>query len=109
MPEFNYPHLPDPDDPPEFSAPPPPATTDESDRRLYVQNAEGWQARVKRGWEKQYCYSKAPGEDYFHLILNGEVFLEHHDEKLCLTCAIRRGILTTDRLFWQHRPPKSKR
>lgn len=94
MPVINQPHPPDPD---------------EEDRRLYVQNAEGWQAHVKQGWEKQYCYSKAPGEEYFHLIVNGEVFLQHADEKLCLSCALRRGILTTDRLYWQHRQRPSAR
>ena len=103
MPEFNHPHLPDPDHP---SEPPRPATAADSDRRLYVPTAEGSQARIKQGWEKQYCYSKFPGEDYFHLILNGEIYLEHAGEKLCLTCALHRGVITTQRLFWQNKSRK---
>ena len=110
MPEFNYPHLPDPDEPDEPPAPmesPRPEPADESDRRLYVHNSEGWTSHIKQGWEKQYCYSKFPGEDHFHLIINGEIFLEHGSEKLCLTCAFRRGIITTERLFWQKKPRKA--
>lgn len=72
------------------------------DARLYVPRHEGWQAKVKRGWEQEFCYAKNPGEDYFHLLLSGEVFLQRGDEKLCLNCALRRGLLTTDRLYWQH-------
>ena len=106
VPEFNYPHLPDPDEPPDSVEPPQPATDDNSDRRLYVPTPEGCQARIKQGWEKQYCYSKFPGEDYFHLILNGEIYLEHAGEKLCLTCAFRRGVITTQRLFWQNKSRK---
>jgi hypothetical protein len=74
------------------------------DHRLYVPEAESWSARVKVGWEKEYCYAKTPGQDYLHLLLNGEVYLQNKDEKLCLSCAVRRGILTEDRLYWQHRP-----
>lgn len=74
------------------------------DCRLYVPHPEGWKAQIKVGWEKHYCYAKNPGEDYFHLILNGEIFLSNGDEKLCLRCAARQGIITTDRLYWQHQP-----
>jgi ribosomal protein L40E len=80
------------------------------DLRLYVPQPEGWEAKIKLDWEKTYCYAKNPVEDHFHLILGGEIFLQRADEKLCLRCAARRGIITTDRLYWQHqsrrpRPP----
>lgn len=104
MPEFNDPQLPDPDEPAVPPDRPAPAFDATRDCRLYVPNPEGWQARVKQGWEKLYCYSKFAGEDHFHLILNGELFLESAEEKLCLTCALRRGLLTLDRLYWQHTP-----
>lgn len=107
MPEFNYPYRPDPDEPTGSTDPPPQQPAESSDSRLYVHSSEGWQARIKQGWEKQYCYSRFPGEEHFHLILNGEIFLEHSDEKLCLTCAMRRGVITTDRLFWQQKPRKA--
>ena len=74
------------------------------DCRMYLPHGDGWEAQIKVGWEKFYCYSKAPGEDYFHLILNGEIYLKNGDEKLCLMCAMRQGILTTDRLYWQRQP-----
>lgn len=76
-----------------------------ADRRLYVPCPEGWQAHIKTGWEKLYCYQKDPGEDYYHLILSGEIYLQCGDETICLTCALRRGIATPDRLYWQHRVP----
>ncbi len=51
--------------------------------------------------DKDYCYSKNPGEDYFHLLLCGEVYLENGEERLCLNCAVRRSVATDDRLYWQ--------
>ena len=70
------------------------------ERRLYVP-LEGWQARVKTDWEKEYCHLKAPGEDYFHLLMNGEIFLYWGNQRICLNCALRNDIATSDRLFWQ--------
>jgi hypothetical protein len=82
----------------------PPQTDPPRDFRAYVPDAEAWMARIKVGWDKEYCYAKLPGQDYLHLLLNGEIYLQSKEEKLCLTCAMRRGILTEDRLYWQHRP-----
>ena len=79
------------------------------DQRLYLARSENWQAHLKVGWEKLYCYAKFPGEDYFHLLMNGEIYLKHGDEKYCLACACRMGILTTDRLHWQHRPANEQK
>ena len=70
-----------------------------ADIRLYIPEPNVWTARVKLGWEKEYCYAKTPGQDYLHLLLNGEVFIESREERLCLTCALRRGVITTDRLL----------
>ena len=70
------------------------------DRRLYLPAAEGWQVRVKSG-PREYCYYQSPGEDWFHTLVDGELFLQNGEEKICLNCALRRGVLTTDRLFWQ--------
>lgn len=82
-----------------------PATpTDSSpDARVYVCHPEGWTATVKQTSERLYCYQKNPGEDYFHLIIAGEIYLEFGDEKYCLQCALRRGDATQERLYWQHR------
>jgi hypothetical protein len=61
------------------------------DARVYVPRNDGWQAKVKHGWEKLFCYLKHPGDDAFHMILNGEVYLQRGDEKYCLDCALRHG------------------
>lgn len=79
-----------------------------ADARLYVTDPADWTAHVKNDSSKAYCYQKNPGEDYFHLILSGEIYLQCGDEKLCLQCALRRGVVTTDRLFWQNRVRRVK-
>lgn len=81
---------------------------DVPDVRLYVTDPEDWQVHLKQDSEKVYCYQKNPGQNYFHLILKGEIYLTNNDEKLCLRCALRRGVLTQDRLFWQHRVARRK-
>ncbi len=78
------------------------------DTRLYVPDHEDWDVHIKRDSERYFCYSKHPGEDWFHLILNGEIYVSHQHEKYCLRCALRMGSLTEDRLFWQHRVPKKR-
>ena len=82
--------------------------TDE-DIRVYVPDPQGWEAHVKQTWEKEYCYFKAPGEDHFHLLIAGEIYLVHAGEKYCLRCALRRGLVTRDRLYWQHVPQKRQK
>lgn len=71
------------------------------DHRLYVPKQAGWEAAIKQTWEQEYCYSKNPGEDWFHLLANGELYIHRGTEKFCLTCALRLKVLTRDRLFWQ--------
>lgn len=80
---------------------PPTPADDTPDVRLYVVEPD-WQAHVKPTSERMYCYLKNPHEDFFHLILAGEIYLEFNDEKLCLRCAFRRGVVTQDRLHWQN-------
>ncbi len=70
------------------------------DRRLYFPDSEGWECRVKSG-PREYCSHRNPGEEWFHLLLDGELFLQFGEEKVCLNCAYRSGLLTDDRLFWQ--------
>ena len=78
------------------------------DTRLYVADHEDWDVHIKRDSERLFCYSKHPGEDWFHLLLNGEIYVSRQHEKYCLRCAQRMGFLTEDRLFWQHRVPKKR-
>lgn len=76
------------------------------DVRLYVCDPNSMQARVMHDSAYTFCYSKHPGEDYFHRILHGEIYVVSGTEMYCLTCALRNGLITSDRLHWQnaHRP-----
>ena len=71
------------------------------DLRLYLPQPERWSAHIKQNWEKEYCFQKNPGEEFFHLLMHGEIYLEHDEERYCPRCAMRRGILTQARLNWQ--------
>ena len=76
------------------------------DRRLYVPHSQGWQAGIQAG-ARVYCSIRQPGEDWFHLLVDGEIYLHLGSDKLCLNCALRQGYITADRLYWQtgHRQP----
>jgi hypothetical protein len=74
---------------------------DVPDIRLYVALPDGWSAHVKQSWDKEYCFHKKPGEDFFHLLMHGEIYVQKDDERLCLQCAFRDGVVTHDRLNWQ--------
>lgn len=87
----------------------PPDSPADSDVRLYFKHHDEWQVLVKRNWEKQYCYAKLPGQNYFHNILAGEIYVQRGDEKYCLMCALRMGFLTQDRLYWQRGPRAEKK
>jgi hypothetical protein len=71
------------------------------DARLYVPRPEGWQAHVKSDSQKEYCHLKNSGEEHFHLLTTGEVYLENNEEKFCLNCALSHGFATRNRLHWQ--------
>lgn len=71
--------------------------------RLYVSTPENWEAHLKQTWEKEYCYAQRPEDDFFHLLVCGEIYLKKGTEKYCLSCAYRQGVLTQDRLHWQHK------
>jgi hypothetical protein len=91
------------------SSQPSPAEPQAADARLYVRLPEGWTAHIKNGWDKDYCYAQKPGDDFFHLLLSGEIFVQHGHDKYCLECALRMGILTRDRLHWKHSSPAANR
>jgi hypothetical protein len=75
----------------------------EVDLRLYIPRHPLWTAQVMAGTDKEYCFDKLPGQDFFHLIVPGEIYLRSGDEQLCLNCARRRNAVTNNRLFWQER------
>lgn len=61
-------------------------------RRVFLREP-GWRVGLKVGSEKVLCYQVAPGEAFYHRLLDGEVYVHHADEKLCLPCAERRGLI----------------
>ena len=60
--------------------------------RVFVREP-GWHVALKVGSERTFCYFIAPGEDYYHRLADGEIYLRRGDERLCLPCAARRGLL----------------
>jgi hypothetical protein len=83
---------------------PPQSPAAKSEARLYLPDHDGWEAAIKRDWTKEYCFSQNPGENFYHLLLSGEIYLERAGEKYCLNCALRHGVLTRERTFWQKGP-----
>lgn len=67
------------------------ASPDSTLPRLFLREA-GWRIGLKAGSEREFCFMVAPGQDYYHRLLDGEVFVTHGTEKLCLSCADRRGL-----------------
>jgi hypothetical protein len=65
----------------------------EGARRVFLHEG-GWRVGLKVGSDKEFCYMTAPGQDYYHRLLDGEIYLARQDEKLCLACAERRGLLS---------------
>ena len=79
-----------------LSTPPSPPTSDDetlSARRMFIFEP-GWRVGVKTGSVRELCYMIAPGQDYYHRLLEGEIFLVRDGERLCLTCASRRGLIS---------------
>ena len=71
----------------------PPEPSPASPERLFLHEA-GWQIALKLGSEREFCYLMAPGQDYYHRLYAGEIYLHRGDEKLCVACARRRHLLT---------------
>jgi len=63
--------------------------------RMYLAEP-GWRIGVKVGSDREFCYNRAPGQDFYHRLLDGEVFLQRAEEKLCVACASRRGLIATE-------------
>lgn len=60
--------------------------------RLFLREP-GWTIALKAGSDREFCHSMAPGEDAYHRLSDGELYLRSPEEKLCLPCADRRGLL----------------
>ena len=62
-------------------------------QRVFI-HEPGWRVGLKIGSIREFCYMMAPGQDYYHRLLDGEIYVYHGDERLCLACADRRGLLS---------------
>lgn len=62
-------------------------------RRLFLLEP-GWRVGQKVGSSREFCYMMAPGQDYYHRVYDGEILIQRSDERLCLACAERRGLLS---------------
>ncbi len=65
-------------------------------RRLFVFEG-GWRAGVKSGSHREFCHMMAPGQDFYHRLVDGEIYLVRDSEKVCLPCAARRGLVAFER------------
>lgn len=63
--------------------------------RLFVREP-GWEVRRKAGSLREFCYTAAPGQEHYHRLADGEIYLQNGDEKLCLPCADRQGLLARE-------------
>lgn len=60
--------------------------------RLFLREM-GWTFATKSGTEREYCYSMSPGQDFYHRLMDGELYLQGTEERLCIPCAARRGLI----------------
>ena len=79
------------------------------DHRLYLTDAATTEIRTKKSSEKGYCHHRFPGEEHFHLLMSGELYVARGDQRICLECALRLGYLTSNRLHWQNKERDVKR
>jgi hypothetical protein len=61
-------------------------------RRMFVFE-RGWSVGMKTGSHRELCHMMAPGQDFYHRLGDGEVYVQQNTEKLCLACAFRRGLI----------------
>ncbi len=60
--------------------------------RLFIREP-GWKAALKLGSERMFCFVMNPGEEHYHRIADGEIHLHRADERICIPCADRLGLL----------------
>jgi hypothetical protein len=61
--------------------------------RLFI-HEPGWKVGQKTDASREFCYMIAPGDTWHHRLRNGEIIVSRAEEKLCLRCAARRGLLS---------------
>jgi hypothetical protein len=61
--------------------------------RLFVREP-GWHVHIKGDSDRLLCYAVAPGEETYHRISDGELYLQRGDERICIPCADRLALLS---------------
>jgi hypothetical protein len=64
--------------------------------RLYLSDS-AWRPEAKLDDMPLRCHVACAPGGYYPLIANGEIYVRHGSEALCLNCALNRGILTRER------------
>jgi hypothetical protein len=77
----------------DFSSPPASEEEVAPVQRMFIFEP-GWRVGIKTDNSREHCYMMAPGQDYYHRLLDGEIFLARADERLCLACASRKGLIS---------------
>ncbi len=60
--------------------------------RLFLREP-GWRVAVKTDSQREFCYTASPGQDHYHRLAAGEVYFHRGDEKICIPCADRYGLI----------------
>jgi hypothetical protein len=66
------------------------------DRRIYV-TASNLAVHLKTDGPSLNCHRMAEGEDSYHRILSGEIYVSDGRADYCLTCAVVLGLATPER------------
>jgi hypothetical protein len=78
--------------PSDSSTEPAPSPERGASGRLFIFDT-GWQTAVKATSLREFCTTMTPGQDFYHSLLANEIYVHQGTEKLCLACAMRRGIV----------------
>jgi hypothetical protein len=60
--------------------------------RLFLLES-GWRVVIKTDSQRAFCFMMAPGQDFYHSLLDGEIFLQRGEQRFCMACAVRRGLV----------------
>jgi len=60
--------------------------------RLFLLES-GWRISIKTDSQRAFCFMMAPGQDFYHGLLDGEIFIQRGEQRFCMACAIRRGLI----------------
>jgi len=71
-------------------------SSDAVDRRIYV-TAPNLAVHLKTDGPSLNCHRIAEGEDHYHRITGGEIYVSDGRADYCLTCAVAMGLATPER------------